>query len=263
MPADTTAQDRLAPGDAASSPTSNVMRVVRSPSKHRYYGQAADGSSAPRSPSAIVPADPVDEEEDSDDEKDGMKQSVLQVDESLKLPPPRTPIQAEAAVPRHEHSRSPNKIVTSDTGEQHDAAAGGVTSPASPNRHVPMIRIQIPSGADSERSSDNTPPPYDHTPLIGEVQSQEGRSSPRRSTSGRRDSISGIRVISPPIPSSPSDEQTPTRVFEAFPTLHGNHWFTSVKLAVVSCVLTSTMIVATLIYNIIQAVRNSGQTASA
>jgi hypothetical protein len=269
IPVDTTEPDRLAPVDAPSSPT-NVMRVIRSPSKHRYYGQAAEGSSAPHSPSAVMSSDPVLDEEDTDDEKEDVKKSdltMLQVDESLKLPsprtPPRTPNYVEAPAPQRERSRSPIKVVTSATRKPRDAAAGGVASPTSPNRHVPMIRIQIPSSADSERSSDNTPPPYDHTPLMGEVQSQEGRSSPRRSTSGRRDSISGIRVVSPPAPSSPSDEQMPSRIFEAFPTLHGNHWFTSVKLAVVSCVVTSTMIVGTIIYNIVQAVHNSGQTASA
>lgn len=50
-----------------------------------------------------------------------------------------------------------------------------------------------------------------------------------------------------------------TRPFEAFPTLNRRPWFDSVKVAMMFCVLTSGLVMANIVYNIVLAARGSGQ----
>jgi len=247
IPADAMPQDH--PTDAEpsspSSPASNVIRMVRSPSKHRNYGQTAEGSARPsRSLSVSKLAKPVIgiEEEEMDDQMDNLKMSSntkeAEVDE------------AQSAV-----------TISNAKHEQNDAI------PTS--QRVPVIRIQIPSGDAAQKSLENTTPTYTpsdngpHVLIMGE-ESQDRRdhtstgASLRRNIGEQLNLITDTSAISLPV----SDDETPVRVFEAFPTLNGIRWFSSVKFAIVSCVLTSVMIIATIIYNIIQAVHNGGQTAS-
>jgi hypothetical protein len=245
--------------------------MVRSPSKHRHYGQTVEEASSARSSRSLsiskLPNSVMEIKEDETDDEKG----------DLKIPSSTTEAEVDEVVKSWTTQAIPygERSLSNATYEQHDAIAGGdrATTDPSPktpktmSRHVPVIRIQIPSDAGllqerslssdedaAQRSSENS-----HAPIIGGGEGRDGSDhmstgmSPRRTIVERLNSITVITRPAPSISSTSSDDETPGRVFEAFPTLNRTRWFSSIVFAVVSCVLTVIMIIATLVYNILQA----------
>ena len=260
----------------------NVIRLIRSPSVHRYYGEKVGESSTahvPHNLSISKASRPTSAIEVTEDEK-----TALMTTTSFAVP--------------HQRSSFPG----TSSPSRRDAKAAGDEDPASPTHspahasHSSMSNIRIDAAttvrrpsleysrsvtSGVEQSSLSAP---SHTSAYGLRSSMERyRTSPalpspqedmedEPSALAARDGddASGggavpdatARAISPPHLApvqSIEDDEAPRWAFEAFPKLNRMRWFNSTKAAIVFGMLTTTMVAANVIYNIVLAAHGNYQ----
>lgn len=248
-----------------------IIRLIRSPSIHRYYGEPVAGGSSTAHAHRRLSLSKATEL--TEGEKSGLISPV-------SLGP-------------HRHRSVPGSIMASRRGSN---TASPMHSPTRV-RHmsVPDITIETPSivngksthlaAADAEQGSVDAPLPtspyglrlsiekFRKSPVLSSPQEEAEDMPSTPGTTGEFVNGGGALVVDstttatntmvPPDDESSfhttEDQEMPRWTFEAFPRLNRMRWFNSTIVTIVFCMLTTIMVSANVIYNIVLAAHGNYQ----
>jgi hypothetical protein len=225
---------------AAKWPPDNIIRLIKSPSVHRYYGESvAEGTNAPRRPSSskVTSAPSV-----AEDEKTGL------------MSPP------SFVVPdRHNSFSVASRRGANDASSMHLPTRAKY--PSAPDNAPPSSVMHRPSGesafsvhTDPARGSLRAPSAYASVPAARTGSHADRGAFP----------ITTIKATAPSdvasfhISDITEDHDAPPQTFEAFPALR-THGFNSAKVAIMFCMLTTLMVFANVAYNIVLVIHGNHQ----
>ena len=246
--------------------TSNVIRLVKSPSIHRNYGQRAEEPSptyASRRHTIIaLPHRSHAVEDEGTTHSDDI---ALEVDGAPKRPKFLTT--DGESTPPHRDSLSPTRRVIDVIHEQDESGTTLSDDTIAADMLTPLMSPRVPDATAtlSRSRSLSTSGIVDLQKTDGSSIAEErpgshgGEFTPKKvpprikiideldPITRTGDTVSFVLPIEQAV-----DDETPHRIFEAFPTLNKTRWFNSTRVAIISCAFMTLMVLFTIIYTIVQ-----------